>query len=154
MKLRVILVAARLSLVSLCLASPAHADPTSISPQWPGEVTRVLEAQVQAWNKKDLEGYMAGYWKSPELTFFGGKEIARGWQETLERYRKKYRPEDMGRLSFEQLSIVPLGDSAALARGRWRLEPSRAAGKSSQGVFTVILKKLPEGWKIIHDHSC
>jgi beta-aspartyl-peptidase (threonine type) len=58
----------------------------------------------------------------------------------------------MGTLSFEDLVIEPLGDAAALARGRWKLQ--LPDGKTAGGLFTVILKKLPEGWRIIHDHSC
>jgi beta-aspartyl-peptidase (threonine type) len=131
-------------LAVMMLSASAFADVES-------EVRKVMDAQVQAWNKKDLDGYMAGYWKSPKLSFFGGKEIARGWQETLDRYRKKYGTENMGTLSFEELSIEPLGDAAALARGRWKLQFSD--GKTAQGLFSVIFKKLPEGWKIIHDHS-
>ncbi|HNG96278.1 MAG TPA: DUF4440 domain-containing protein, partial [Acidobacteriota bacterium] len=32
------------------------------------EVRAVLDAQVAAWNRGDLEGFMKGYWRSPELT--------------------------------------------------------------------------------------
>ena len=135
----------RLSLILLLACATARADV-------PAEVRKVMDAQVAAWNKKDLEGYMAGYWKSPQLTFYGGKEIARGWQETLDRYRKKYGSANMGTLSFSELSIEPLGEAAALARGRWKLQFSD--GKSAEGLFSVIFRKLPEGWKIIHDHSC
>jgi ketosteroid isomerase-like protein len=27
-------------------------------------------------------------------------------------------------------------------------------GKQPRGVFTLIFRKFPEGWRIIHDHSC
>jgi beta-aspartyl-peptidase (threonine type) len=119
----------------------------------PPETPRsLLETQVAAWNKKDLEGFMAGYWKSPELTFFGGKEITKGWQATLERYRKKYQSEgkEMGTLSFSDLEIQTFG-ATAFARGRWHLQFSD--GKTAEGLFSLILKKLPEGWRIVHDHS-
>jgi beta-aspartyl-peptidase (threonine type) len=142
----------RLSLILLLLAGAARADVPSTVPSLRSEVRKVMDAQVAAWNKKDLDGYMAGYWKSPQLTFYGGKQITGGWQETLDRYRKKYRADNMGTLTFEELSIEPLGDTAALARGRWKLQFSD--GKSAEGLFTVIFRKLPEGWKIIHDHSC
>jgi ketosteroid isomerase-like protein len=112
----------------------------------------LLDNQVAAWNKKDLEGFMSGYWKSPELTFFGGKEITRGWQATLERYRKKYQSEgkEMGTLSFTDLEVQTF-DAMAFARGRWHLKFSD--GKTAEGLFSLILKKLPEGWRIVHDHS-
>jgi ketosteroid isomerase-like protein len=112
------------------------------------EVRKVLDAQVEAWNKKDLEGYMAGYWKSPELSFYGGTNATRGWQPTLDRYRKKYSAESMGTLSFEDVTVEALGENAALVRGRWKLSGGRS------GLFTLIFKRLAEGWRIVHDHSC
>ena len=46
-----------------------------------------------AWNHHDLEGFMAGYWKSPDLTFFSGTTETHGWEPTLERYRARYQAE-------------------------------------------------------------
>jgi ketosteroid isomerase-like protein len=57
----------------------------------------------------------------------------------------------MGRLAFSGLEVVVLGPDAALARGRWQLLMSD--GKRPGGLFTLILRKLPEGWRIIHDHT-
>ena len=96
---------------------------------------------------------MAGYWHSPELAFFSGATVTRGWQATLDRYRKRYQGEgrEMGRLSFGELVVEPLGPSSVLARGTWRLDLSD--GKAPHGLFTVIFRKLPEGWRIVHDHS-
>jgi beta-aspartyl-peptidase (threonine type) len=117
------------------------------------EVRKVLDQQVAAWNRKDLEGYMAGYWRSPELTFYGGSSVTRGWQATLDRYRQRYQSEgkEMGKLDFAELVVEPLGDAAALARGRWHL--SLSGGRDLQGLFTVLLRRFPEGWRIVHDHS-
>ena len=113
----------------------------------------VLENQVGAWNRKDLEGYMAGYWHSPDLSFYSGGTVTRGWQATLDRYRKRYQGDgkEMGSLTFDDLSVEPLGTGAAMARGVWKLRMSD--GKQLKGLFTVILRKLPEGWRIVHDHS-
>src|SRR5262245_8695599 len=35
-------------------------------------IAKVLDDQVVAWNKGDLKAFMAGYWKSPDLTFYSG----------------------------------------------------------------------------------
>ncbi len=142
-----------LMLTLALLARPASADAVSDAGTAAREVRRVLDAQVAAWNKKDLEGYMAGYWRSPELTFFSGGTITRGWQATLERYRKRYQSEgrEMGTLSFDEPTIDLAGDAAAVVRGRWRLQ--LGGGKSADGLFTVIFRKLADGWRIVHDHS-
>jgi len=115
-------------------------------------IQHVLDDQTAAWNKGDLEGFMAGYWKSPELTFSSGKERTRGWQATIERYRKRYQSEgrEMGQVSFSDVDIEPLGPDSAFVRGRWKVVNSK---ETLGGQFTLIFKKLPEGWRIIHDHT-
>ena len=116
-------------------------------------VTRVLETQAAAWNRGDLEGYMAWYWRSPELSFYSGATITQGWQQTLDRYRQRYQSEgrEMGRLHFSDLKIDLLAPDAALVRGRWQLTMSD--GKRPHGLFTLLLRRLPEGWRIVHDHT-
>jgi ketosteroid isomerase-like protein len=117
-------------------------------------IRAVMDAQVQAWNHHDLDGFMAGYWNSPELTFFSGATETKGWQPTLERYGRAYQSEGhaMGTLSFSDLQIEPLGADSAFVRGKFQLQ--MPDGKQPHGVFTLIFRKLPEGWRIIHDHTC
>ncbi len=115
-------------------------------------IRRVLDAQVQAWNAHNLEGFMAGYWHSPELSFFSGGSQTYGWEQTLARYQNRYQSAGaaMGTLEFSDLSIQPLGREAAFVRGRFHL---KMAGKDSSGIFTLIFRHFPEGWKIVHDHT-
>jgi len=116
-------------------------------------VTRVLNEQVSAWNKHDLEGFMAGYWHSPELTFFSGAEKSTGWEAALDRHRKRYQGEghEMGKLDFSELDVAPLSHDSALVRGAWHLTMSD--GKTPHGLFTLTFRRFPDGWKIIHDHT-
>jgi len=129
------------------LQAAAQPPPTKLA------VRQLLDEQVAAWNRHDLAGYMAGYWRSPELTFYSGGTVTRGFAPTLERYRQRYQGEgkEMGQLAFDEVVVEVLGPGAALARGRWRLE--RSNGKPLRGLFTVVLRKLDEGWRIVHDHS-
>jgi len=116
-------------------------------------VERVLRAQQDAWNHHDLEGFMTGYWNSPDLTFFSAARETFGWQGSLDRYRKTYQAEgkEMGNLEFSSLRIEPIGADAAFVRGAWHLTMSD--GKTPHGLFTLIFRRFPEGWKIIHDHT-
>ncbi len=116
-------------------------------------IRKVLQTQVDAWNHHDLDAFMAGYWNSPELTFFSGATVTRGWQPTLERYRQKYQSAgtEMGKLEFQDLQVEMLGPKAAFVRGKFLLTLSN--GKQPHGLFTLEFREFPEGWRIIHDHS-
>jgi ketosteroid isomerase-like protein len=117
------------------------------------DVENVLRQQAGAWNRHDLEGFMAGYWNSPALIFFSGAQKTSGWQSTLERYRARYQSEghEMGKLEFSDLSIQQLSPDAAYVLGQFHLTMSD--GKTPHGLFTLIFRKFPEGWKIVHDHT-
>src|SRR5258706_7396100 len=96
---------------------------------------------------------MAGYWNSAELTFFSGARESKGWQAALDRYKKSYQSagHEMGKLEFSNLRIEMLGPEAAFVRGEFHLTMSD--GKTPHGLFTLIFRRFPEGWKIVHDQS-
>ena len=116
-------------------------------------IRQVLTDQAAAWNRSDLESFMRGYARSPELTFYSGGTITAGWEKTLERYRTRYQTQgrQMGKLIFSELEIHVLAPDAAWVGGRWRLEMTD--GTHPGGLFTLVFRKLPEGWRIIHDHT-
>jgi beta-aspartyl-peptidase (threonine type) len=116
-------------------------------------IKALLDRQVEDWNRGDLDAFLGGYWKSPEVVFQSGAERTAGWDAMRERYRKTYQGQgrEMGRLVFSEVEVQPLGDKAAFARGRWGLTLSD--GRRPGGLFTLILRKFPEGWRIVHDHT-
>jgi uncharacterized protein (TIGR02246 family) len=116
-------------------------------------VEHVLSTQQDAWNRHDLDAFMAGYWNSADLTFFSGGKQTSGWQATLDRYRATYASpgHEMGKLEFSALRIEMLGPDAAFVRGAWHL--TMPDGKTPHGLFTLIFRKFPDGWKIVHDHT-
>lgn len=139
------------ALASLLLLCTSLAVASSITDE--AAIRKVLASQVHAWNAHDLQGYMQGYRNSPELTFYSGGAITRGWQPTLERYQKRYQSEgrEMGRLDFEILEVQVLAKDAAVVYGKWHLK--MADGKEPRGLFTLVLRKFNEGWRIVHDHT-
>jgi uncharacterized protein (TIGR02246 family) len=116
-------------------------------------VRAVLDVQLAAWNRGDLDAFMQTYWNSPLLVFQSNASTTRGWQATVERYRKRYLSEgkEMGRLSFEEIDVQVLAPGLAFARGGWHL--AFRDGKSANGRFTLLLRERPEGWRIVYDHS-
>jgi len=129
----------------LCLAPALRADDAT-------DIRKVLDEQVVAWNKGDLVGFMKGYWNSKELTFVSGKDATRGWQETLDRYKKRYQSEgkEMGKLTFSDVEVRVLAPGVALVTGKWELTLSK---ETVGGRYTLIMKKLDEGWRVVHDHT-
>ena len=114
-------------------------------------ISAVLNAQQTTWNRGDVDAFLGGYWHSPELTFSGSSGVARGWDGVLTRYKKNYPDRAaMGQLDFSDLEFRFLGPDAALVLGRWHLKRER---DDLGGVFTLVWQRLPEGWKIIHDHT-
>jgi uncharacterized protein (TIGR02246 family) len=112
----------------------------------------VLREQQEAWNQGNVEKFLEGYWHSPELTFSGSSGVQRGWDAVLARYKRNYPDrETMGRLDFTGLEFRFLGPDAALVLGEWHL--TRPPGNDAGGVFSLVLQKFPEGWRIIHDHT-
>lgn len=114
-------------------------------------IEKVLQDQVEAWNRGDIEEYMQGYWNSEELVFVGSSGVTRGWQGTLNRYKARYPDRAaMGKLTFEIEEIVMIGENAATVLGSWQLEREK---DRPGGVFTLVMKRLPEGWRIVQDHT-
>jgi ketosteroid isomerase-like protein len=135
-------------LAASCRRAPAPEPP----PTDQDAVRQVLLDQQAAWNRGDLEAFMAGYWHSPELTFFSGGSERHGWDDTLARYRQRYQGEgrEMGRLTFDDLRVDPVAPDAAYVRGRWQVVTSK---ETLGGLFTLVFRKFPEGWRIVHDHT-
>jgi len=57
----------------------------------------------------------------------------------------------MGKLEFQDLKIDVLGRRVAVVTGKWQLTMSD--GKQPHGLFTLVMKKMPGGWRIVHDHT-
>jgi ketosteroid isomerase-like protein len=141
-------------LLGLFLSGAVQAQTPTQAPDRPGDraaLTQILRAQQTAWNRGDVDAFLEGYWRSPELTFSGASGIARGWDAVLARYKKNYPDKAaMGQLEFSNLEIRFLGADAALLLGRWHL--TRDKGDIG-GVFSLVWQRFPEGWRIIHDHT-
>jgi ketosteroid isomerase-like protein len=114
------------------------------------DLLKILDLQKAAWNRQDIEGFMAYYWKSDQFTYQSGGNRIRGWSALLERYKKNYSGANWGRLDFTDLEVNVLTAGYAYILGRWKIA---LQGTAKEGVFTIIFRRFPEGWRIIHDHS-
>lgn len=114
------------------------------------EIEQILDTQAKAWNDGDFRSFMKPYWNSKEMTFQSGNSRIHGWQALLSRYEATYAGEKMGILTFKDLEIKIVNKNLVYVLGRFHLAYPDSA---QEGLFTILIKRFPEGWLIIHDHS-
>lgn len=117
------------------------------------EIVKVVLVQEKAWNNGDLEGYLKGFKDSPD-TIFMARQISRGFAQISEDYRHNYPNRTlMGQLSFSELEAHPVSDTLAICLGRYHLDRGRKDGGPADGMFSLVLEKTSDGWKIVLDHT-
>jgi uncharacterized protein (TIGR02246 family) len=131
-----------------CRGEPRPTAPTADDE---AEIRAVLERQKDAWNRGDIQAFMQGYHRSPDIVFTSAGKVRRGWDETLASYEQKYVAGDaMGHLEFRDVELQPVGADGAIALGRWQLTETPKAG---EGVFTLVFARHGDAWGIVHDHT-
>ena len=115
------------------------------------QIRAVLDAQAAAWNRGDVDSFMTAYWKSDQTLFVGANGLARGYEAVLARYRKAYpNQRAMGHLMFSNVEVhVECADTATVI-GQFHLQREN---DNQAGVFTLNMRKFPEGWRIVLDHT-
>lgn len=135
-----------LILMSTACSSGVRQD----DPQAETKIRAVMAFQQDAWNEGDIDKFMEGYWKSDSLQFIGSG-IRKGWQATLEGYKKSYPTrEAMGTLAFEIWQIIKLSEDAYLLTGKYTLH---RANDQPSGPFTLIFRKKNNKWVVVYDHT-
>jgi ketosteroid isomerase-like protein len=115
------------------------------------EIRAVMDRQVAAWNRGDIDAYMEGYVRSDQLEFVSDGKITRGWQTVRDRYHRKYDSrEKMGTLAFSEIKVSSLNANTAVVQGRWSL---RRKADQPHGSFVLIFRRTSSGWRIVHDQT-
>lgn len=136
-------------LVLLAGSGPARPAPTTAENQ----IRSVIAAQQDAWNRGDIDGFMAGY-EASDATTFVGATVTHGFHQVLENYHRRYPTRaKMGQLAFTDLEVKLLGTDYAVVIGKWHLARTTDAGGDVGGIFTLLFRKTSSGWKIILDHT-
>lgn len=146
--IRSILAAAALLIAAACASVPAGLSAERQAAET-AAITALLDAQDVAWNAGDIDGFMQGYWVSPDLRFASGGNVTRGFDQTLARYKTTYASRAlMGTLQTTENEVVLLSPDAAVVHGRWQLERD---GDAPSGLYTLILRKMDGAWRIVSD---
>lgn len=131
------------------------------------EVRTLIQTQVEAWNRGDLDAFTAVY--AEDAAFLSPNGLTRGRDEVLSRYRKRYPDRKaMGRLSLEPIEMRPAAGTEFTELGGAR--PSRVHGVSvaarweisyhdepekepASGLTLIVFRRTRDGWEIIQDAS-
>jgi uncharacterized protein (TIGR02246 family) len=144
----------RTAVLALVLTACASTAPrvATFQPADRVAIQAVLDRQIEAWNRGDLTSFMDAYARIPGLVFTSGGNVRRGWQEAFDHYQRRYAtdPSAMGTLKFEVDSVDAVGADGAVVLGRWELTGTANSGR---GVFSLVLERRPEGWRVVHDHT-
>lgn len=141
-----------LVLISLLITFSVSAQNNTDLEKDKSAILAVMKTQEIAWSQNNLEGFMQGYWKSDSLKFYGASGLTKGWQQTLDNYKKGYpTKEHSGTLTFKINDISPIENNSYWVMGEYFLK--RNVGDAN-GVFIIIFKKIDGEWKIVADMSC
>ncbi len=117
------------------------------------DVVKVLLTQEAAWNRGDIEGFAQGYKHSPD-TLFVTRQISRGWDGLVQEYKLEYPTKAaMGTLAFSELEVYGIDEKVAVCVGKYHLERGKKEGGNADGIFSLVLEKTDQGWKIVVDHT-
>ena len=135
------------------LDSQDQSNPLHTASRTELDVVKVLLAQEHAWNAGDIAGYVKGYLDSPDTVYID-KQMTKGFQNILEDYEHNYTTRSsMGTLTFSELEVHALNDTAAICTGKYHLDRTKKEGGPADGLFSLVLQKTPDGWKIILAHN-
>jgi uncharacterized protein (TIGR02246 family) len=117
------------------------------------DVVKVIVAQESAWNKGDIEGFAQAYKDSPDILFVTNT-VNRGFAGMVAAYRRDFpNKAAMGTLSFSDLEVHPLDENFAVVIGKYHLERGKKDGGNAEGMFSLVMEKTEQGWKIVVDHT-
>jgi ketosteroid isomerase-like protein len=148
-----------LMLMLICASVPACTQSPTANDADRKAMESSMAAQAAAWNRADIPAFMKLYENSPETAFLGAT-LHKGYGPILERYTKAYStPEQMGTLTFSNLEVRLLPSTCgavefAVVTGNFHLErAAKGEAKKDDGIFSLVWRKGPEGWKILLDHT-
>ena len=135
------------------MPSPAAEPSPAAAAAAQNEITEILRASADEWNRGSLDGFMVPYLDSPDITYIGTTGVVRGKAAIRAFYASTWfrTGSPAGRLSYSEVEVHPTGPNHALSVGRWKVVD--AAGRERTGMFSLTWARTPQGWRMIHDHS-
>ena len=127
---------------SLMFAGPSAADTRE-------EITTAIDYYAEMWNDAEFEA-LRGYYDPAfmQINPQGVETLAQRFDDIK---ALSGAGGDLGELSYNGITVKPLGDAHALAYGQLRLQFKD--GSSIETWFSTVYRKTPFGWKAILTHQ-
>ena len=145
-----------LAILALTLGASALAqnhDPLFTATKQQLDVVKIILEQQSAWNKGDLEAYLAHFKDAADTEIILANPV-RGIADIRNAFHVNYPSRDaMGTLEDSEIEVRELGENFALATGKYHLARSHKAGGDAEGTFSEVFEKTASGWKVIFSES-
>ena len=122
------------------------------------EVQEFVRQYVAASNGFDPAKAMSFIQKDENVTSAGLGTIHRGWEAIRTATDTSFKEEVRIKLVVDKLAISSIGPDAALAVGSMTVSSTapiqlgRSWLTSAAGAMTLVVKKTPEGLRLLHEH--
>ena len=115
------------------------------------EIYDEVNRAVDAWNHHNLDGYLDSFWRSDSLVVVVEGETVRGWDLLSKALHLGYpNPSEMGSLTLDRVQVQMLSSDIGMAV-TW--DTVSFPKKKEFGTSTIVMKKLPEGWRVVVMHT-
>jgi ketosteroid isomerase-like protein len=119
------------------------------------EVTDRFTQLIATINQKDAGAWEKHYSKDDFVSAIAGGEsfaTRNNWVQTITSH---FSMRDRQHLELHEVHVIPLAPNVALLTSQESVDMQIKNGQATQSrhIFTMIWKKEPEGWQIVHSHE-
>ncbi len=143
------------AVAALALNTQAIAQSAPAATTDQAAIAQVLQTSAADWSQGNLSAFMRSYENAPETAFVTRQGLIKGYDALQSHYAANYASGTgkMGQLALTLLDDRPLSADYALVTGRFALSRPAADGGNASGIFTLLMHRTVQGWRIAYDHT-
>jgi ketosteroid isomerase-like protein len=111
-------------------------------------VSNFLDEAAALWSEGDVEALMATYVDDEPLLVFLGDTPLKGPDAVKAALDARATDGGLGAMSYEWFETMQFDANTVVASGRVVMARK---GEIHRGLFTRVLRRTPDGWRIVHD---
>lgn len=140
---------------ALALATHAQAQSAPAQAADQASIAEVLQTSAKDWSRGNLPAFMRSYENAPDTAFVTPDGLIKGYAALQAHYAARYASgtHKMGQLGLAVIEDRPLSPDYALVTGRFTLTRAAADGGNATGIFTLLMHRTGQGWRIAYDHT-